>query len=154
MALETSREEFARLRTKIDRAKRDAERESLTEEARARFAREVDAEIKRINGTLTPEGVFPTKPDRGAQMIPTMSPKTILDWLKEASAYAYQCEDLERPMRILVDVIVGSGTVGVRVRRGNRQDYRCRTWSELDAAKSNPLLQLIDETIDAVGNQP
>jgi len=43
---------------------------------------------------------------------------TILQWLKEAGAYAYQLEEPDRPGgRLLVDVLIGGSTVGVRVRR-------------------------------------
>jgi hypothetical protein len=76
--------------------------------------------------------------------------ETILTWLKEARAYAYQLEEPDRPGdRILVDVLVGASTVGVHVRRGSQQHYQCLTWSEIECAKNNPMLQLIDETIAA-----
>jgi hypothetical protein len=40
--------------------------------------------------------------------------ETILTWLKEAGAYAYQLEEPDRPGgRILVDVLVGASSVGV-----------------------------------------
>jgi hypothetical protein len=74
--------------------------------------------------------------------------ETILTWLKEARAYAYQLEQPDRPSdSILVDVLVGASTVGVHVRRGGQQHYQCLTWSEIECAKNNPMLQLIDETI-------
>jgi hypothetical protein len=36
-------------------------------------------------------------------------PEAILEWLKEAGAYAFQCEDLDRI--VIIDVLVGGGTV-------------------------------------------
>jgi len=78
------------------------------------------------------------------------SSATILEWLKEAGAYAFQCEDPDRPGgRRLVDVVVSGGTVGVRVRRpgAEGQHYQCLTWSEIERAQLNPQTQLIDDTI-------
>ena len=58
------------------------------------------------------------------------SSATILEWLKEAGAYAFQCEDPDRPGgRILVDVVVSGGTVGVRGRTGE-SEQRSRSVSE------------------------
>jgi hypothetical protein len=37
----------------------------------------------------------------------------------------------------------------VRVLRGDKREYRCLTWSEIERAEANPILQLIDETIAA-----
>ena len=77
-------------------------------------------------------------------------PAIILQWLKEAGAYAYRLEDPDRPGgRLLVGVLVGGSTVGVRVLRpgANQQHYQCLTWSEIERAETNPLLKLIDETI-------
>ena len=74
----------------------------------------------------------------------------ILEWLKEAGAYAFDCEDPERPGGpISVDVLVqGHVTVGVRVRRpAANWSYRNLTFSKLERAAANPLLKLIDETI-------
>jgi hypothetical protein len=77
--------------------------------------------------------------------------QAILEWLKEAGAYAFQFENPERPGgRILVDLPNGRGTVGVRVRRASQQEYRCLTWSEIERAEANPLLPLIDETINTI----
>jgi hypothetical protein len=45
------------------------------------------------------------------------SPETILEWLKQAGAYAYECEDPERVGgQVWVDVVVRRSTVVVRVR--------------------------------------
>jgi hypothetical protein len=77
-------------------------------------------------------------------------PAIILQWLKEAGAYAYRLEDPDRPGgRLLVGVLVGGSTVGVRVLRpgANWQHYQCLTWSEIERAETNPLLKLIEETI-------
>jgi len=75
---------------------------------------------------------------------------TILEWLKEAGAYAYQLEDPDRAGgRLLLDVLLGGSTVGVRVRRpgADEQHYQCLTWSEIERAQLKPLTQLIDDTI-------
>ena len=77
-------------------------------------------------------------------------PETILNWLKEAGEYAFRCETPEREGgRVLVDVLIGSGTVGVRVhgRGANGRHYQCLTWTEIERAQLNPLSQLIDDTI-------
>jgi hypothetical protein len=78
------------------------------------------------------------------------NPKTILEWRKEAGAYAFKREDPDRPGgRILVDVVVSGGTVGVRVRRpgAEGQHYQCLTWTKIERAQLNPQTQLIDDTI-------
>jgi hypothetical protein len=70
--------------------------------------------------------------------------EAILTWLKEAAAYAYQLKEPDRPGgRILVDVLVGASTAGVYVRRGDKRHYQCLTWSEIERAKCNPLLEPI-----------
>jgi len=77
-------------------------------------------------------------------------PATIVQWLKEAGAYAYELEGPNRPGgRLIVDVLVGGSTVGVRVRRpgAEGQHYQCLTWSEIERAQFSPLTQLIDDTI-------
>ena len=75
---------------------------------------------------------------------------TILAWLKEEGAYAYQLEEPDHPGgRLLVGVLVGGLTVGVRVRPpgADGQNYQCLTWTEIERAEANPLLKLIDDTI-------
>jgi hypothetical protein len=47
------------------------------------------------------------------------SPETILQWLKEAGAYAFQREDPEESL--LIDLLVGGSTIGPQVTRGERQ---------------------------------
>jgi hypothetical protein len=69
----------------------------------------------------------------------------ILEWLKEAGAYAFQRDDPEESL--LVDLLIGGSTVGVRVTRGDRQEFKSLTWVQIERAKSNPLLKLIDDTI-------
>jgi len=73
------------------------------------------------------------------------SAATILEWLKEAGAYAFQREDPEES--VLIDLLVGRSTVGVRVTRGDRQEFKSLTWIQIERAKSNPLLKLIDDAI-------
>jgi hypothetical protein len=68
-----------------------------------------------------------------------------LQWLGEAGAYAFQREDPEASL--LIDLLIGSSTVGAYVTRGDRQQFKSLTWTELERAKSNPLLKLIDETV-------
>jgi hypothetical protein len=81
-------------------------------------------------------------------------PTTIIEWLKEAGQHAFECEDPERlGSRLLVDVLVGGSTIGVRVRRragSDHQQYNCVTWSAIERAEVNPLLKLIDETIAGI----
>ena len=73
---------------------------------------------------------------------------TILEWLKEAGAYAYECEDPERVGgQVWVDVVVRRSTVVVRAMRSGKQEYNSLTWSEIERAEMNPLTQLIDDTI-------
>ena len=75
---------------------------------------------------------------------------TLLEWLKEAGAYSYRLEESERPQGLVfIDLLVGKSTMGVRVQRADKQEYRCLTWSEIKRAESNPILRLIDETINA-----
>ena len=74
---------------------------------------------------------------------------TLLEWLKEAGAYSYRLEEAERPQGLFIDLLVGRSTMGVRVQRADKQEYRCLTWSEIKRAESNPILRLIDETINA-----
>jgi hypothetical protein len=38
---------------------------------------------------------------------------------------------------LLVDVIVKGSTVGVFARRGEREEFECCTWAELERAESN-----------------
>jgi hypothetical protein len=80
------------------------------------------------------------------------NPETILEWLKEAGAYAFQREDPEEStlLGLLIDVLVGGSTVGVRVTRGDRQEFKCLPWTQIERAEANPLLKLIDDTIARV----
>jgi hypothetical protein len=73
------------------------------------------------------------------------SAEMILEWLKEAGAYAFQREDPEESL--LVDLLIGGSTIGVRVTRGDRQQFKSLTWIQIERAKSNPLIKLIDDTI-------
>ena len=80
--------------------------------------------------------------------------QTILDWLKEAGGHAFQMEapglagqiiDVGQAREFIqVDILVNQGTVGVRAIRGERREYQCLTWRELEEAESNPLIPLID----------
>jgi hypothetical protein len=72
-------------------------------------------------------------------------PETILEWLKEAGTHAFQREDPEESL--LIDLLIGGLTIGVRVTRGDRQQFKSLTWIQIERAKSNPLLKLIDDTI-------
>jgi hypothetical protein len=74
-----------------------------------------------------------------------VSAETILEWLKEAGAYAFKREDPEGAL--LIDLLVGGSTVGARVTRGDSQQFKSLTWTQLERAKSNPLLKLIDDTV-------
>jgi hypothetical protein len=76
------------------------------------------------------------------------NPETILEWLKAAGAYAFRCEDPEESL--VIDLLIGSSTVGVRVARGNRHGFKSLTWTQIERSESNPLLKLIDETITRV----
>ena len=73
------------------------------------------------------------------------SPETVIEWLKEAGAYAFQREDPEESL--VIDLLLGRSTLGVRVTRGDRQEYKSLTWTQIERAAKNPLLKLIDETI-------
>jgi hypothetical protein len=73
------------------------------------------------------------------------SPETIIERLKEAGAYAFQREDPEESL--LIDLLVGGSTVGVRVARGDTQQFKSLTWIQIERAKCNPLLKLIDEMV-------
>jgi hypothetical protein len=75
------------------------------------------------------------------------SPETILQWRKDAGTHAFQREDPEE--LLVIDLLVGRSTVGVRVTRGDRQEFKSLTWSQLERAERNPLLKLIEETIAA-----
>jgi len=72
---------------------------------------------------------------------------TILEWLKAAGAYAFQREDPE--VFLVVDMLVGGSTVGVRVTRGDRQEFKSLTWTQIERAESSPFRKLIDEVIEA-----
>ena len=76
-----------------------------------------------------------------------VKPETILEWLKKAGAYAFQREDPEESL--VIDLLVGASTIGVRVTRGNRQQFKSLTWIQIERAANNPLLRLIDEVIAA-----
>lgn len=73
-------------------------------------------------------------------------PETIHEWLKEAGANAFQRED---PELLTIDLLVGASTIGVRVTRGDRQQFKSLTWTQIERAANNPLLRLIDEVIAA-----
>jgi hypothetical protein len=77
-------------------------------------------------------------------------PETILEWLKEAGAYAFRREDPEEApqLELAIDLLIGGSTVGVRVTRGARQGFKSLTWTQIERAESNPLLKLIDEVIE------
>ena len=77
-------------------------------------------------------------------------PETILEWLKEAGAYAFQREDPDEApqLGLAIDLLIGGSTVGVRVTRGVRQAFKSLTWTQIERAESNPLLKLIDEVIE------
>jgi hypothetical protein len=75
-------------------------------------------------------------------------PETIIKWLKEAGAYAFQREDPEESL--VIDLLVGGSTVGVRVTRGNRQEFKSLRWAQIERATLNPLTELIDDTIAKV----
>lgn len=57
-------------------------------------------------------------------------PETILEWLKEAGAHAFQREDPEESL--LIDLLVGRSTVGLRVPRGDRQEFKSLTWIQIE----------------------
>jgi len=75
------------------------------------------------------------------------NPETILEWLKTAGAYAFRCEDPEESL--VIDLLVGGSTVGVRVTRDDRQEFKSLTWTHIERAESNPFQKLIDEVIEA-----
>jgi len=77
------------------------------------------------------------------------SPATILEWLKEAGAYAEKHEDLVGIAGTLIDVLVGPHAIGVRVRRPDQREFRSVLWEELELADSNPIPAVIDATIEA-----
>lgn len=74
------------------------------------------------------------------------NPETILEWLKEAGAYAFQRED---PELLTIDLLVGASTIGARVTRADRQQFKSLSWTQIERAANNPLLRLIDEVIAA-----
>ena len=78
-------------------------------------------------------------------------PETLLEWMKEAGAYAFQREDPEESL--VIDLLVGGSTVGVRVTRDDRQEFKSLTWTHIERAESNPFQKLIDEVIEASRKQ-
>ena len=78
------------------------------------------------------------------------SPATILEWLKEAGAYAEKREDLVGIPGMLIDILVGPHALGVRVRRPDQREFRSVLWEELELADNNPIPGVIDATIEAV----
>jgi hypothetical protein len=78
------------------------------------------------------------------------SPATILEWLKEAGAYAEKREDLVGISGMLIDILVGPHALGVRVRRPDQREFRSVIWEELELADNNPIPGVIDATIEAV----
>jgi hypothetical protein len=89
-------------------------------------------------------------------MTTKQSPQVVIMWLQEAGGYAYELEDPTRyqNLRPLIDVLVGSSTVGVRVTYDSKLKYECVTWSELERAETNPLLKLIDEVLAQAVSDP
>jgi len=81
------------------------------------------------------------------------SPATILEWLKEAGAYAEKREDLVGISGMLIDILVGPHALGVRVRRPDQREFRSVIWEELELADNNPIPGVIDATIEAVEKQ-
>jgi hypothetical protein len=81
------------------------------------------------------------------------SSATILEWLKEAGAYAEKREDLVGISGMLIDIVVGPHALGVRVRRPDQREFRSILWEELELADSNPIPAVIDATIEAVEKQ-
>ena len=77
------------------------------------------------------------------------SPATILEWLKEAGAYAEKREDLVGISGMLIDIIVGPHALGVRVRRPDQREFRSVIWEELELADNNPIPGVIEATIEA-----
>ena len=75
------------------------------------------------------------------------NPEKILEWLKAAGAYAFRREDPEESL--VIDLLVGGSTVGVRVTRDDRQEFKSLTWTQIERAESNPFQKLIDEVIEA-----
>lgn len=79
-------------------------------------------------------------------------PETILGWLKEAGAHVFRTEaparargfDVTPSEDFFIEILINEGTVGVRATKGDRQEYQCLVWRELEEAESNPLLPLID----------
>ena len=78
------------------------------------------------------------------------SSATILEWLKEAGAYAEKREDLVGISGMLIDIVVGPHALGVRVRRPDQREFRSVIWEELELADNNPIPGVIDATIEAV----
>ena len=78
------------------------------------------------------------------------SSATILEWLKEAGAYAEKREDLVGIPGMLIDILVGPHALGVRVRRPDQREFRSVLWEDLELADSNPIPAVIDATIEAV----
>jgi hypothetical protein len=81
------------------------------------------------------------------------SAATILEWLKEAGAYAEKREDLVGISGMLIDIVVGPHALGVRVRRPDQREFRSVLWEELELAVSNPIPTVINATIEAVEKQ-
>ena len=81
------------------------------------------------------------------------SSATILEWLKEAGAYAEKREDLVGIPGMLIDILVGPHALGVRVRRPDQREFRSVLWEELELADNNPIPGVIDATIEAVEKQ-
>jgi hypothetical protein len=81
------------------------------------------------------------------------TPETMLAWLKEAGTYALQREDPDElpPPGLRIDVLVSGATIGVRVTRGDKRAFSNLTWPEIERARLNPVTQLIDDTIAALG---
>jgi hypothetical protein len=77
---------------------------------------------------------------------------TILEWLKEAGAYAKKHEDLV-VSGMLIDIVVGPHALGVRVRRPDQREFRSILWEEPELADSNPIPAVIDATIEALRNK-
>jgi len=83
-------------------------------------------------------------------------PRTSSTGSKKRAATRHELEDPKRPGgMIMVDLVVGDSTVGVRGRRAGAAEFEicCITWSDLERAHGNPLLGLIDDLIEAVEKQ-
>jgi hypothetical protein len=49
----------------------------------------------------------------------------------------------EDPELLTIDLLVGASTIGVRVTRGDCQQFKSLTWTQIERAANNPLLRLM-----------